>query len=213
MSDSNDASIVIPKPGQEYWGIDGSIVLYGIIADILCVVPIVLYLTIGDTNNWARFHQTYVNMLYSAYMPIGIVWWIVLADDSATARKALQGSIEAAGIGAFGLLWVGMATHLMGAHDANALSSANWLVWMWAFVYLVGNILLIIMHYHLAPVMNAWIMTSPLNPLTGAIDNVTAWAQPEDYGKEAAPVEDAVEEVVDEAAAAVDEEDDSDEAF
>lgn len=66
----------------ELWGIDGSIVLYGLLCDIFLIVPLVLYLTLTDTSSFAQYHQTYVNMLFSAYAPLGITWWIVLADDS-----------------------------------------------------------------------------------------------------------------------------------
>lgn len=113
MADSETSVAGLPKPGTEFWGIDGSIVLYGVFCNIAMTVPIIIYLVHSDANGWARFHQTYINMLYSAYTPLGVVWWIVLADDSKTARNALTGAIEAAGAGPFGLLWVGMASQLM----------------------------------------------------------------------------------------------------
>ena len=150
---SNANTSVIPVIGEEYWGIDGSIVLYGVIVDILMIVPIALYIVLDDTNLWAQNHQTYINMIYSAFAPLGISWWIVLVDDSQTARTVLKGAIEVAGTGPFMLLWVGMATQLMSAHDNSHLSSANYQVWMFGFFYLILNIVLIAMHYHIAPVM------------------------------------------------------------
>ena len=158
------------------WGIDGSIVLYGLMCDVLLIVPLVLYLTLNDVSSYAQYHQTYINMLFSAYAPLGITWWIVLADDSQAARTALSSAIEMAGLGPFALLWVGMATYLMSAKSADVLSGGNLLVWIWAVVYPIANILLIVMHYHLSPPMYAWLEKAPLrkNP----IDDPTPWAAP-----------------------------------
>ena len=113
-------------------------------------------------------------MLFSAYAPLGITWWIVLADDSQAARTALSSAIEMAGLGPFALLWVGMATYLMAAKSGSLLNQLY--VWIWAIVYPVINILLIVMHYHLSPPMYAWLEKAPLrkNP----IDDPTPWAAP-----------------------------------
>ena len=37
---------------EELWGIDGSIVVYGVMADLMLLVPLILYLTLTDTNSW-----------------------------------------------------------------------------------------------------------------------------------------------------------------
>jgi len=76
-------------------------------------VPIILYFTVVDPNSWAGFHSTYINMAITAFAPLGITWWIVLADDSIAARTILKGAISSAGMGPFMLLWVGMASQLM----------------------------------------------------------------------------------------------------
>jgi len=91
------------------------VIIYGVIADVLLLVPIMLYLFVNDSNRYAAYHQTYVNMLCAAYGPIGIIWWIVLADDSRMAREALTGAVEMAGLGPFALLWVGYLSFLMSA--------------------------------------------------------------------------------------------------
>lgn len=90
-------------------------VVYGCVADILLIVPILLYVLIPDASNYAQYHQTYINMSAAAYGPIGIIWWIVLADDSRVAREALTGAVEMAGLGPFALLWVGYLSFLMSA--------------------------------------------------------------------------------------------------
>jgi len=180
MSDS-----IVPAVGEEFWGIDGSIVLYGLLADILCIVPLIVYLVVNDTNNgWAPYHQTYINMLWSSYAPIGISWWIVLADDGKFAREAVTGAIEIAGVGPFALLWVGAATYLMSASDDNQLVPANGLCWMWGPLYFAVNILLIVAHFHLSPIMYAWLALAPQR--VAGVDKATAWAQPEGW-VEAAP--------------------------
>jgi len=159
---------------EELWGIDGSIVFYGIMANIFMIVPLVLYLTLADTNSWAPYHQTYINMLFSAYAPLGISWWIVLADDSKAARSALTGAIEMAGLGPFALLWVGYATFLMSA-KAN-LTATNTMLWVWGLIYPICNIALIVMHYHLSPPMYAWLAMAPMLP--SSIDYIKPWSLP-----------------------------------
>jgi len=160
----------------DLWGIDGSIVVYGVACDIMMIVPLVLYLVLEDVNSWAQYHQTYINMLFSAYAPLGITWWIVLADDSQTARTALTGALEMAGLGPFALLWVGFSTFLMSAKSGAALVTANTMVWMWAIIYPVCNILLIVMQYHLAPPIYAWISSAPMKK--NSIDNASPWNAP-----------------------------------
>jgi len=160
----------------ELWGIDGSIILYGVMADVLLIVPLVMYLILDDTNAWAQYHQTYINMLFSAYAPLGISWFIVLADDSQAARTALTGAIEMAGLGPFALLWVGFSTFLMSAKSGAALVAANTMVWIWALIYPVMNILLIIAHYHLSPPMYAWLAVAPM--MENPIDSAKPWNDP-----------------------------------
>jgi len=142
--------------------------------DIFLIVPLVLYLTLADPSSFAQYHQTYINMIFSAYAPLGISWWIVLADDSKAARNSLIAGIEMAGLGPFALLWVGFASFMMQAKSGNVLN--NYLIWIWAIIYPVVNILLVVMHYHLAPPMFAWIAISKVRP--NAIDNVRPWAEP-----------------------------------
>jgi len=180
----------------ELWGIDGSIVVYGILADLMLIVPLVLYLVLEDTNSWAQYHQTYINMLFSAYAPLGISWFIVLADDSQAARTALTGAIEMAGLGPFALLWVGYATFMMSAKSGAAFVAANTMVWIWSIIYPIVNIGLIVLHYHLSPPMYAWLAVAPM--MANPIDSAKPWALPS--AKEE-PVDYTPEEVVQEAEA------------
>jgi len=155
-------------------------------------------------------------MAITAFAPLGISWWIVLADDSILARTILKGAISSAGMGPFMLLWVGLASQLMAAKSGKKLLTANWAVWMFGgILYPVMNILLIVMHYHLAPIMFAWIDTAPLDK-NAAIDNVAPWSQPEGWMKVVEPVVDEEEEVEpedEEEEEDEDEDEEDDEAF
>ena len=117
-------------------------------------------------------------MIFSAYTPLAITWWIVLIADSTEARTALQGAIEMAGLGPFALMWVGYSTYLMSAKASGNLLIANTAVWMWGIIYPIVNICLIVMHYHLSPSMYAWIKLAPLP--VAAIDSYRPWSQPLD---------------------------------
>jgi len=41
---------------QEEWGVDGSIIVYGIASDVMCLVPFLLYLILDDASSWAQYH-------------------------------------------------------------------------------------------------------------------------------------------------------------
>lgn len=162
---------------DELWGIDGSIVLYGVVCDVFLLLPTILYLVLDDASSFAQYHQTYINMLWSAYAPLGITWWIVFVSDSATARTALTGAIEMAGLGPMALLWVGVSTFMMSAKSANVLSNSA--IYLWAIIYPVLNIGLIVMHYHVSPPMYAWLQKAPMK--ANPIDNPRPWGAPAEW--------------------------------
>jgi hypothetical protein len=145
-------------------------------ADLMLLVPLIMYMVIDDTNSWGSYHQTYINMLWSAYAPLGISWFIVLADDSQAARTQLTGAIEMAGLGPMALLWVGWATFMMSTKSAGAMVTTNLGLFIWAIVYPVVNILLIIMHYHMSPPMYAWLAVAPMR--ANPIDSAKPWNDP-----------------------------------
>ena len=62
-------------------------------------------------------------MLFSAYAPLGITWWIVLIEDSKAARTALTGAIEMAGLGPYALLWIGLSTYAMSTSSNGVLNA------------------------------------------------------------------------------------------
>jgi len=133
-------------------------------------------MVVDDVNSWAQYHQTYVNMLYSAYAPLGISWFIVLIDDSQAARTALTGAIEMAGLGPFALLWVGYATFLMSTKSGSVMLVANTAIWIFALLYPIMNVGLLVLHYHLSPAMYAWLATAPM--VANPIDSAKPWNLP-----------------------------------
>ena len=100
------------------------VLIYGIVADVMVILPIILYMVLNDTTNmYNQYHQTMINMLTSAWMPYAITWIIVMASDSPTARVALTGALTMAGLGPFALQWVGLMAFIMTAHTATVLDS------------------------------------------------------------------------------------------
>ena len=128
------------------------VIIYGIVSEVMVVVPIILYMvtdgiplptlsanaTIAEVTaastafsaaklaktlptGYAKYHQTMINMMCSAWMPFAITWIIVLAADSPMARAALTGAMSMAGLGPFALQWVGLMSFIMAAHSAGNL--------------------------------------------------------------------------------------------
>ena len=162
---------------EEYpWGLDGSIIFYGIFADVLMLAPYFTYLVYEDDKSYAQYHQTYINMLFSAYAPLGITWWIVLIEDSKAARTALTGAIEMAGLGPYALLWIGLSSYAMSTSSNGVLNAQNPTVYVWLVVYPIVNFLLMVVHYHLCPPMYAWLSTAPI--ARNGVDNIKAWSMP-----------------------------------
>ena len=64
----------------------------------------------------------------------------------------------------------------MSAKSGAALVAANTMVWIWALIYPVMNIGLIIAHYHLSPPMYAWLAVAPM--MENPIDSAKPWNDP-----------------------------------
>jgi len=137
------------------------VLIFGIIADCLVVIPIILYMvTSNKTNGYNKYHSTMINMLVSAWMPMAITWLIAVAADSKMARAALGASAQMAGMGPFALQWVGMMVFIMSAHSAGKLGM--WENMFFTFLYLAMNIGMVIMHYFLNAGVQDWIQNAPI---------------------------------------------------
>jgi hypothetical protein len=98
------------------------VMIWGIIGDVGCIVPIILYMVLKDTkNNYNQFHSTMINMLVSAWMPFAITWIIAIAADSPMARAGLTAAFTMSALGPLALQWVGLGSFIMAAHSASAL--------------------------------------------------------------------------------------------
>jgi len=54
MSEENLYELGEAALGEEvYKGLDASVIIYGVVADVLLLTPILLYLFVNDTNNYA----------------------------------------------------------------------------------------------------------------------------------------------------------------
>jgi len=139
------------------------VMVYGIIADVMVIVPVLLYMIL-DSEGYSKHHQTMVNMITSSWMPFAIVWMIVLFQDTPTARLALSGALEMAALGPFALMWVGYMAFLMSAQASDVLSQGSNV--MWAILYPVLNIGLIILHWTMSPNIYNWIEYGTLDSVS-----------------------------------------------
>ena len=92
-------------------------------------------------------------------MPFAITWIIVMAADSPMARTALTGALTMAGLGPFALQWVGLMAFIMAAHDAVKLGETENLIFL--FIYILGNVGTVIMHWMLSSSVQDWIVNAP----------------------------------------------------
>lgn len=98
-------------------------------------------------------------MVATSYASLAIVFLLVLIEDSTSTRRALAGSIEMAGLGPFGLLWVGLWSFMMYASNAAVLDESENTPWI--FIYFLLNGGLLVMHYWFAPEIYAWTKKTP----------------------------------------------------
>lgn len=149
-----------PAEEPEYGSLSMSMLLYGLLADVLMIGSIVTYILLDDGVKYAKYHQAYINMLAASYGPIAFVWMFVVFADGAMARDALKGAVEMAGLGPVSLLWVGYLSFLMGANSAGVLKNSENTVFV--IVYGVGNLVLLVLHALLAPSVLDWAANAPL---------------------------------------------------
>ena len=66
-----------------------SVIVYGVIADLIVIVPIVFYFSLDNTNGFAEHHKLMILILAITWMPYGIVWFLALSSNSPESRIAL----------------------------------------------------------------------------------------------------------------------------
>ena len=145
---------------EEDSGLSAALVIYGLLADILAIGPIILYLLLDDTARYAKFHHGYINMLMATYGPLAILWPSAIFADGPQARKMIEGVVQMAGLGPFSLLWIGYFTFLMGSREINVLKESDNTTF--AIIYGVGNIMLVVIHWIFSGSIMNWIKNTPL---------------------------------------------------
>merc|ERR1711981_839890 len=148
---ANDTS---KKPEERF---PTAVIVYGVIAEVCVLVPIILYLTAGTrTVGHNKFHSTMINMLASSYAPLAIGFIFVLAEGVTPFTKtALMGAMTMAGMGPFSTQWVGFIHFIMAASSAKQLGTWNNL--FFTFFYLAFNIGMIVVHWFFSKDVMNWL--------------------------------------------------------
>jgi predicted histidine transporter YuiF (NhaC family) len=177
----------VAAEGEEY-SLSGSLIMYGILADLLVLAPVIIYLLLDDASGYAMYHQSYINMLAAAFAPMAIVWPSILFNDSDMTRKAIAAVVQMAGLGPFALLWVGYFTFLMSSRATDKLKESDNTTF--AIIYGVGNIMLVVIHWIFSGSIMNWIKNTPL-PVKEMKEEM---AEEEAESADAAPAEAETEE-------------------
>lgn len=143
-----------------YPGLSASTLVYGLLADALMIVPVVLYIQLKDGVGYAKYHQTYLKMLIMSYAPLGLSWMAVAYLGDRTARDALWGAVEFAGLGAMANNWIGFFVFLQDTHQDGVLDTTHNRTF--AVVYAIVNSFLVFVHWLFAPMIYDWLVNAPL---------------------------------------------------
>jgi len=98
-------------------------------------------------------------MINLSYASMAIVFWFVLLNDTTASRRAMAGAVEMAGLGPFGLLWVGLWSFMMTASNYKVLDEGE--NTPWCFLYWIINGGLLFLHWWFAPEIYAWTKKTP----------------------------------------------------
>ena len=60
------------------------------IAEIICFVPIILFVAISDASGYHKYHKTMISMSASGWMPLAIVGIISFVEDGHQTRFYLK---------------------------------------------------------------------------------------------------------------------------
>ena len=148
-----------PAPAPEDDGMPGGLVVYGIMSWALLIGPVTIYVMQTDTLGYAKYHQTWIQMAATSYCSLALVFLMTVMEDNTSQRRALAGSVEMAGLGPFGLLWVGLWSFMMYASNAGTLDEAENTPWVG--IYWVLNLILLLVHWLWAPDIYAWTKRTP----------------------------------------------------
>jgi len=71
------------------------LLVYGIIADCLILVPLIIYLAAGPDGA----HSLMFQALYISWMPFAAIWILAMIDDGPVVREAMRGALAMASLG------------------------------------------------------------------------------------------------------------------
>ena len=137
------------------------LLIYGITADVMLILPIILYLVLDNATGYSKFHHSYIQMLAITYGPFALSKGAIWFWDCEEVRWAIGAALMHAGMGAYSLLWVGYFSFLMQARSTgNVLKQSE--NTLFVIIYGVGTILLETMHWFLADPIYDYLKNAPL---------------------------------------------------
>ena len=161
------------------------ILAYGIVAEVLTILPLVLILIGAGDSLYGKYHAKMMEYTVGAWAPFAILFWIQFAEDNEWVRMAMTGALITANGGAWSGMWVGWYAFLVKAQGAGTLGMG--MNALFAILYPCINIGLIVMQWFMGKEVLQWINEAPHGDLGGS---------GEDAGDD---MEDAADDMMDEA--------------
>jgi hypothetical protein len=175
--------------------------IYGIVAELLVFVPIAIFLATGGVKMGGltgtiqglvspgngRHHQTMINMLTSAWMPLAISWIMVMSADSPQSRQMMTGAMQFTNMGITALHWMGFIGFLMSYSDSTTKAGINI---FWTILYFVFSTGMVVFQHFVSPGVYNWLKNAPLArnetnvaALCTECDPATKEEKPEEYAQ------------------------------
>lgn len=151
--------------GEDDGGISKTgIIVYGVVAECLVLIPLILILATGGSSASTYLHQKWVEKTVGAWAPFAILFWIQFAEDNEWVRLAMKASLISANGGAWSGMWVGYYSFMLHAHKDGNLGGINIL---WAILYPALNVGLIVMQWFVGQDVLRWIDEAPYGHFLG----------------------------------------------
>lgn len=151
------------------------LLVYGIVADCLIIIPAIIYLVAGGTSA----HSLMVEAIYISWMPFASIWILAMIDDGPVVREALKGALSMAGLGPWSTQWAGWVSFVMKSKDGLSTGGWGWNGILWSILYPCINIGLIALEWHMGAGVINWIENAPHGKLEEAIDGEAEDAEEE----------------------------------
>ena len=136
-----------------------NLIVYGIIADVIVIVPILAYLFVPDLNNFASHHEEMIALSTATWGPLAISWPHIFVNDTEDTRKYIKASVFLAGFGPLSYQWVGLVAFIMSVFDSNGFTYTLNIIF--ACVYGLLNISMVALHMHISPDILSYLEFAP----------------------------------------------------